>query len=171
MTVASHQDRKAGVADVGRSGEGGADRTQRPGDYVGHDVQRDVVEHDGRHHLVGAGVRLEEAGDRSVHRADQDGGDEGKRNRHGPGCMRQPRSDGRGREATRQELTLRSDVEEPRLEGDAHRQPGQDERCRVHDRRDDRSKRPEGPLHERLVGDQRQREVQAEDEWRREDHD
>src|SRR5439155_15542304 len=41
----------------------------------------------------------------------------------------------------------------------------------VDDRRDDRAERPERAFHERLVGEQRQREIRAEDERRREDHD
>src|SRR5208337_3414922 len=112
-------------------------RVHLPGDaqhvdqQVAHYGGRDVVEHDRRDDDVAVAVGLQIARDRGEGGAEQGGGDD--RGHHQRISRQEAEIEGRkrGAEAGDIGLSLDPDVEEPCMEADGDREPGEDEAGRV----------------------------------------
>src|SRR5215212_10158087 len=96
-------------------------RQQVQQDRVGHEVH-----HDGRDDLVGPPVDLEQSRDRGPEHAAGHAGQDGQRQVDDRG-RRHLVADVAGAQGADRVLALDADVEQPGLEGDGHRQAGEDE--------------------------------------------
>ncbi len=122
------------------------------------DVDGDEVEHDRRDHLVRPAVGLQHAGDAAVEEAaERTGGDA----EHPAERAADPQRGHERRHHAGGQLALAADVEEAGAEGERDGEAGQDERRRLHDRRDqvDLGELPVDA--ERVARDELERPVEA----------
>ena len=102
-------------------------------EHVEDEVEADVVEHDRDDHLVGAGERLEHAGDAGPQRAGEHADDDGDE-RVDAVRQRRPEADPAAERGTEEHLALAPDVEQARAEGEADAEARGDERGREGER-------------------------------------
>ena len=130
LVPAAHvdDDRDGRVPDVRRARERRALGPQRPGDQVGHDLDRDVVEHDRGDDLVGARERLEDAGDEAVDRARHRRQDGDRRPAMNGGAPDRAPPTAAAATAPIRNWPWPPMLKRPGLEAEAHREADQDQR-------------------------------------------
>src|SRR5919199_3601 len=134
----------------GRTGDESS-AAQRMEGQVGGQVYGDEVQHDRRDHLVRPEVRLEEARYGAPQKTSQNAGKQDQERSQG---TEEPQSDPepRSRYGPDKDLSLATDVEQPRAEGYGHGEAGEDQGRRVQHRPADGERRPDRAHHQGLEG-------------------